>query len=219
MGVFEVYQRTGDGFFDGNDLLNQWNSTMGNKRRRLSEFMDSPKTKEFIEALIIDESHRRKTDIGENQLLIKVKGRNTKDGRTPDKVWLNPILFIKLAMWINPAFEVQVIRFVYDSMIQYRNDAGDAYRKLASSVESLVGKNGMPRFMPNISKALNYVTFGAHESMIRNSHGDEVQQRELWRLEIKLADLIDDGFIKSYDELISYLRKKWCDKYQPNVLR
>ncbi|WP_297644192.1 hypothetical protein [uncultured Bacteroides sp.] len=27
---------------------------------------------------------------------------------------MNPLLFIKFAMWITPTFEVKVLRFVYD---------------------------------------------------------------------------------------------------------
>ena len=46
----------------------------------MSEFIDSPKTKEFLKALAVEESHRLKTGIGENQLMKKAKGRNTKDG-------------------------------------------------------------------------------------------------------------------------------------------
>ena len=45
-----------------------------------------------------------------------------------------PVLFVKFAMWLNPRFEVQVIKFVYDEMIKYRNEAGNAYNKLGSAV-------------------------------------------------------------------------------------
>lgn len=71
IGNYNVVQRTSDGFFDGSELLRQWNANINNPRRRMSEFLDSPKTKEFLKALSDDESQRRKTDIGENQLLIK----------------------------------------------------------------------------------------------------------------------------------------------------
>lgn len=75
--TFSVVQRTSDGYFDGGELLRQWNNIEGNPRR-MSEFIDSPKVKEFLKALAEDESHSRKSDIGENQLLIKVKGRSGK---------------------------------------------------------------------------------------------------------------------------------------------
>ena len=186
---FRVVQRTSDGYFDGSELLRQWNGVEGNPRRRMSEFIDSPKVKEFLKALAEDESHRAKIDIGENQLLIKIKGRNTKEGKTPDKVWMNPLLFIKFAMWINPTFEVKVLRFVYDEMIRYRNDAGDAYKELSSAVMKIVPKDFMPKAMQKVGEALNWVIFNSHEKMLRNKYGDEMKQRELWQLEKKVSDL------------------------------
>lgn len=97
---FSVIQRTSDGYFDGGELLRQWNNVDENPRRRMSEFIDSPKTKEFLKALYVDESHRLKTDIGENQLLIKTKGRNTKDGNSRLMLYRNgnsaPIQTVKI---------------------------------------------------------------------------------------------------------------------------
>lgn len=215
---FSVIQRTSDGYFDGGELLRRWNNVDENPRRRMSEFIDSPKTKEFLKALSVDESHRLKTDIGENQLLIKTKGRNTKDGKTPDKVWMNPLLFIKFAMWINPTFEVKVLRFVYDVMIRYRNDAGDAYKELSSAVMKIVPSHFMPKAMQKIGEALNWIIFNSHEKMLRNKHGDEARLRELWQLEKKIAGLIEEGFISTYEQLISYLRKLYRKNWEPKVL-
>lgn len=217
MGEFNVTQRTGDGYFNGSELLRQWNDVAENPRRRMAEFIDSPKTKEFLKALAKDESHRRKTDIGVNQLLIKVKGRNTKEGKTPDKVWMNPLLFIKFAMWINPKFEVQVLRFIYDEMIRYRNEAGDAYRELGSAVQRIVPKDFMPKAMQKIGEALNWVIFNSHEKMLRNKNGDEAKMRELFQLEKKVADLINEGFIRTYDHLINYLRGKYQQRNYPAI--
>ncbi len=214
---FRVVQRTSDGYFDGSELLRQWNGVEGNPRRRMSEFIDSTKVKEFLKALAEDESHRAKIDIGENQLLIKIKGRNTKEGKTPDKVWMNPLLFIKFAMWINPTFEVKVLRFVYDEMIRYRNDAGDAYKELSSAVMKIVPKDFMPKAMQKVGEALNWVIFNSHEKMLRNKYGDEMKQRELWQLEKKVSDLINEGFITNFDNLISYLRNQYQKRNNPQV--
>lgn len=214
---FSVIQRTSDGYFDGSELLRQWNNVAENPRRRMAEFIDSPKTKEFLKALAKDESHRSKSDIGENQLLIKVKGRNTKEGKTPDKVWMNPLLFIKFAMWINPTFEVKVLRFVYDEMIRYRNDAGDAYKELSSAIMSIVPKDFMPKAMQKIGEALNWVIFGSHEKELRNKHGEEQKQRELYQLEKKVADLVNEGFITDFDNVINYLRIQYQNRNSPKV--
>lgn len=226
---FSVTQRTSDGFFDGSELLRQWNSVDGNPKREMKKFLDSPSTQEFLTALAIDENERKspiaKMRHGDNQqvkttdLIIMVKGRNTKRGKTPDKVWMNPLLFIKFAMWINPTFEVKVLRFVYDEMIKYRNDAGDAYRDLSSAIGKIVPSDFMPKAMQKVAEALNWIVFGNHEKMARNKYGYEHKQRELYQIEKKITDLINEGFIKNYDSLIGYLRKKYQEVQYPKVFR
>lgn len=115
--------------------------------------------------------------------------------------------------------EVKVIRFVYDEMIKYRNDAGDAYRDLSSAIGKIVPADFMPKAMQKVAEALNWIVFGCHEKMARNKYGDENKQRELYQLEKKIADLINDGFIKNYDSLINYLRKKYQENQYPKVFR
>ena len=68
---FSVTQRTSNGFFDGSELLRQWNAVDGNIKRQMSKFLEMDTTKEFIEALAIDEnerkSHKAKMLHAENQ--------------------------------------------------------------------------------------------------------------------------------------------------------
>jgi len=131
---------------------------------------------------------------------------------------MHPLLFIDFAMWINPTFKVKVLKFVYDQMIKYRNDAGDAYKDLGSAVGKIVGKSFMPVAMSKIGKAINYCVFNAHEDMIRNKEGEEGKMRELWQLERKVADLINEGFIPTYDKVIDYLRDVWRKRYTPQIM-
>lgn len=217
MGEFTVSQRTKDGYFDAGELLRQWNSVEGNPRRQMSKFLESDNTSEFLKALAEDESHRAKMLIGENQLLMEVKGRNTKEGKIPDKVWMNPLLFIKFAMWINPRFEVKVIRFVYDEMIQYRNLAGDAYPAMCRAVCSILPGDVFQRKIKDLAKSLNIIVYGKHESEMRNKIGDEAKIRELYQLELQIAQWIDLGFIKDYDGLKKTLTKVYYQRH-PNVL-
>ena len=139
--------------------------------------------------------------------------RGKKNGGT----WMHPILFIKFAMYLSPKFEYHVLKFVSDEMIRYRNDAGDAYKELSSAVMKIVPKDYMPKAMKKIGEALNWIIFNGHERLLRNKHGDESKQRELWQLEKKIADLINEGFITAFDPLIDYLRKLYEKKNNPAV--
>ena len=102
MGDFTVSQRTKDGYFDGGDLLRQWNSVKGNEQRKMDEFLLAKRTRDFIEALIVEE---RENGLGENSPKIdnqvvkksKVKEKG-KAGRPKEEVWMHPFLFTKFAM-------------------------------------------------------------------------------------------------------------------------
>ena len=213
MGEFNVTQRTKDGFFCATELLRQWNEyanlNRGNsphlKQKDLKEFFYNKNTKEFIDALLEEEKLSTK-----NLAYLKLRG---KSGGT----WMHPVLFVKFAMWLNPRFEVQVIKFVYDEMIKYRNEAGDAYNKLGSAVSKIVRKDFMPQSIQKVGEALNWIVFNEHERNIRNQYGEEKKQRELYELERKVADLINEGFIKSYDQMITYLKNVYRHKYLPAV--
>ena len=213
MGEFNVTQRTKDGFFCATELLRQWNeyanlnreNSPHLKQKDLKEFFYNKNTKEFIDALLEEEKLSTK-----NLAYLKLRG---KSGGT----WMHPVLFVKFAMWLNPRFEVQVIKFVYDEMIKYRNEAGDAYNKLGSAVSKIVRKDFMPQAMQKVGEALNWIVFNEHERNIRNQYGEEKKQRELYELERKVADLINEGFIKSYDQMITYLKNVYRHKYLPAV--
>ena len=64
MGQFQVEQRTKDGMFNATALLKQWNEYAENlhrenspyvKKKELKEFFDNKNTKEFIDALMVEE--------------------------------------------------------------------------------------------------------------------------------------------------------------------
>lgn len=207
MGEFEVTQRTSDGMFCATTLMKQWNEANDSKKE-IKHFLDENKnTQEFINALISEENLN-----GRNSAYLATKGKN---GGT----WMHPYLFIKFAMWLNPKFEVKVIKFVYDELIKYRNEAGDAYREMCSSVASIVDKEkSASKAITKVAKALNYIVYNAHESEIRNKQAEESKVKELAELERDITKLINRGFIKTFDQLIKYLRQLWSEKYLPKEL-
>ena len=201
MGDFDVSQRTKDGMFNATALLKQWNAQDGVAQRKLDNYFASAKTTEFIDTII----EREKLNTPK-MVYLKTRGNN---GGT----WMHPLLFIDFAMWINPSFKYDVLKFVYDQMIKYRNDSGDAYKLLSSAVGSIVPKNDMRKYMQIIAKGINYIIVGRHEHMVRNECGTEEIQKEYFELEKQVAMLINDGFLKTGEEVVNYLRRKFIKKY------
>lgn len=201
MGDFDVSQRTKDGMFNATALLKQWNAQDGVSQRKLDNYFASAKTTEFIDTIV----EREKLNTPK-MVYLKTRGSN---GGT----WMHPLLFIDFAMWINPSFKYDVLKFVYDQMIKYRNDSGDAYKLLSSAVGSIVPKNDMRKYMQTIAKGINFIIVGRHEHMVRNECGTEEIQKEYFELEKQVAMLINDGFLKTGEEVVIYLRKKFIKKY------
>lgn len=208
MGQFEVQQRTQDSYFDANALLSQWNSAKGNPQRAMSRFFESENVKSFIEALEDDLSQNAEMQYGDIQVVREIKGRNTAKGKTKDQVWMHPYLFIKFAMWLNPRFEVQVIKFVYDELIKNRHLAGDNYNVLTSAIATLPDSD-----YKQVAVAIQWIVFNRTGKNLRQSATQE-QLREISEIEHSLAFSINMGFVKNNMELISLLRKMYNDKYR-----
>lgn len=208
MGDFNVFQRTSDGYFDANELLRQWNAVEGNPERNLKRFLESPKTKEFIDALISDLSYGAKMQLPDTQVFKIIKSKTLRDGsKTIGKAWMHPYLFIKFAMWINPKFEVQVIRFVHDQLIDYRDKAGDAYKRMSSALSRIIEPSRLRDKIQDLARSVNIIIYGLHQSMIRNSVGEEAKAKELMELEIDIAKMIEFGYITTEEQLRDYLYK------------
>ena len=200
MGDFEVVQRTKDQMFNATSLLKQWNEHSG-QQKQMAHFTDNSSTKEFIKTLKKEESYKER-----NSVLIKSRG---KYGGT----WMHPFLFIDFAMWINPTFKYQVIKFVYDELIKNRHLAGDNYKTFCSAVHSIASNCDFS--IP--AKWLNYVVFNTHKPQIRNEASQD-QLEVLQRLEKKYADLISEGYIKDLSTLKQKLLKEWKKRHAQTPL-
>jgi len=108
-------QRTKDGYFDSNTLINNWNLNNPSKRKELAKYKANNSTKEYIEQLI-------KRGV-ENPMLISNKG-----------TWMHPKLFIDFAMWVSVEFKDLVIDYVLDGLIKSRNDSGDYYNQMCATI-------------------------------------------------------------------------------------
>jgi len=208
MGNFEVFQRTSDGFFNATALLRQWNK--GDKKKDLDDFLGNKMTKEYIKVI---ESKENLNTQKSGDLKV-VKSTRGKFGGT----WMHPFLFIDFAMWLNVEFKYEVIKFVYDQLIQYRIEAGDTYREMAAEIARISKREDIARNISNVASAINIIVYGRHQREIRNKEAEEQSMRDLVKMQIKVMELIKEGFIKSYDALIDYLRRIWIERNQPKEL-
>ena len=204
MGEFKVVQRTKDGFFNATELLKQWNVS-NNSKKELKHYFENQSANELINTIVERENlNSRKS------AYLSSRGKN---GGT----WMHPILFIDFAMWINPSFKYDVIKFVYDEMIKFRNLAGDAYPSMCRAVRSIMPESIFREKVKDLARSLNIIVYGRHESEMRNKVGDEAKIREMYELEKQIAQWINIGLVCNYKQLKAALNKLYYQKY-PNAL-
>lgn len=213
LGMFNVIQRTEDSYFEANRLLLEWNNVKHATRRRMDDFLNSSKTKEFIEEIEEQESNPVEKNLHtENQAVVIIKGRKTKNGQTPNRVFMHPYLFIDFAMWLNPKFKYHVIKFVYDQLIDLRHTAGDQNNLLRYAVAAKW--HPLPEYFRSLNMGLNHIVFGKHVKGIRNTASEE-QLNDLNNLQNIFVYNVKSNIITNEKKLLLELRKEYARRYVP----
>lgn len=137
---FEVSQKSKSGMFSATDLVRIGNikrKELGLASFNLAQYLKQKNTLEFIEEL-------QKS----NAEVVK-KGR----GRLAN-TWVHPLLFIDIALAINPKFKVEVYQWLFDELIKYRNDSGESYKKMVGALYERSAKKDFHQF---IAKVATYI--------------------------------------------------------------
>lgn len=186
-----IEQRNTDGYFNATLLLELANAA-SDKKRRFADFWENDGTQSFMEELARNLNVEKKAHLG-NVLITDLY--ETKRGRG-GCTWMHPYLFVKFAMWLSPKFEVQVIKWVYDNLIDFRNQAGDYYKELCSSIMNryiqYYNDKPSPLIFSNEAKFLNSLVVGEFKGLERNEL-NEKQLDLLNNLQKLDIDMINNG--------------------------
>lgn len=189
-----IEQRNTDGYFNATTLLTAYNAN-SEKKKVIAEFWSNDSTKDFMKELAYELNIGKNLQLGttlESDLYETKRGRG---GCT----WMHPYLFVKFAMWLSPKFEVQVIKWVYDNLIDFRNQAGDYYKELCSAIMNrytqYYSDKPSPLVFSNEAKFLNSLVVGEFKGVERNEL-NEKQLDLLNNLQKLDIDMIERGFGK-----------------------
>ena len=115
-----ISQKSKSGFFSATEL-----ERAGNKYRvmndlpflKLNTYFSNSANKEFI-------------------IKLEAKyGKVKTDGRGKgNHIWVHPMLFIDIALWIDPKMKVEVYEWLMDNLLLFRNDSGDSYKKMTGAL-------------------------------------------------------------------------------------
>lgn len=115
LGGSEVRQDSKTGMFNVNDLLSIYNK-QGKRQKRIEPYMRRKESKELVEAIL-----KRLNSNDNNCCYLDSDIIKTAKGRINGGTWMHPYMFIDFAMWLSPDFKVMCIEWIYDQVIELRN--------------------------------------------------------------------------------------------------
>lgn len=122
----EVWQKTKDSYFCLTDLVNAGNKYRfknGKSLFSLTMYLKSKQTKEFIKEL-------------ESKYNIKAL---KKGGTRNSKSWGHPLLFIDVALAIDPKLKIEFYEWIMDELVKYRVKSGSKYNIMCGVIFENMG--------------------------------------------------------------------------------
>lgn len=137
----EISQQSKTGFFSATELVNagnKWRRINGLKDFNLSQYLKSNSFTEFKNEL--------ETKYG--NVITSSRGRNSN-------TWAHPLIFIDIALAINPKLKIEVYEWLFDNLIRFRNDSGDSYKEMTAAIYiRFPNKREFPGY---IQRVANYI--------------------------------------------------------------
>lgn len=116
----QISQKSKSEFFSATDLVKA-----GNKWRILNNMMPFNHL-QYFQSNSFKELEK---ELKKKYNIVRIIGR----GRG-NHTWVHPILFIDIALAINPKLKIEVYEWLFDNLIKYRNDSGDSYKKMCGTL-------------------------------------------------------------------------------------
>lgn len=215
-----------DGYVCITEAMNSIKSkreSMGLSSREINDVLSQQGFKEKIKALMSqlgygNDNVKNKLDY-DNLTLKEFRKAGLayrKGGRGIQKWFIDPYVFITIAMELDPEIYATVVIWLTDGLVKNRNIAGDTHIKMSGDIRYLLGDNitndDFKRYISRIAKGINYVVFGKHEEGIRN-YASITQMQEIIMIQGYISDMIESGIVSNFDGIINYLGMKWKKRW------
>ena len=116
----EISQKSKSELLSATDLVkagNAWRISNGFPEFNFYQWRQSNNTREFIVEL----------EKKYGTAIISGRGRG-------HHTWVHPFLFLDLALAINPKLKVEVYEWLFDKLLEYRNDSGDSFKEMTGAL-------------------------------------------------------------------------------------
>ena len=165
-----IGQQSKTEFFSATDLMlagNKWRYANSLSAFNLAQYMRSKSFLEFKEEL--ESKYRNVVSVS--------RGRK---GST----WVHPLIFIDIALAINPKLKIEVYEWLFDNLIKYRNDSGDSYKQMCAAIFARYGNKR--EFHKYIQRVANYIKVSLKVNDWQLATAEQLYKRDLIHNSIRL---------------------------------
>ena len=110
-------------------------------------------------------------------VIINGRGRNSA-------TWVHPLIFIDIALAINPKLKIEVYEWLFDNLIKFRNDSGDSYKEMCAAL--YIRFKNKSEFHNYIINVANRIKKSLGVSDWQKASEEELRKRDLIHISIKL---------------------------------
>ena len=166
----QISQQSKTEFFSATELVNagnKWRLSNGYKEFNLSQYLKSSSFVEF----------KKELESKYGNVLSSSKGRNSN-------TWVHPLLFIDIALAINPKLKIEVYEWLFDNLIRFRNDSGDSYKEMSAAIYvRFTNKRDFPNY---IQRVANYIKSQLKVDDWQKATEEQLRKRDLIHNSIRL---------------------------------
>ena len=209
-----VRQKTENGFLCLTDLQQAFDKARiqyGWNDRRINDIISTQTFKErtyyiLKELKIIETEFSVFIQMLDNQGIVdsfKSLGIWEMKGKGSERlVWVNPYIFVGIALEINPKLYASTVLWLTDSLIFDRREAGGNYLPMNIAINTKLGLSEYWKYAELINKKI----FGKHEKGIRNLASKE-DLKKIAKLEDLITTAINMEWVKNENDLINSICK------------
>ena len=139
----QISQNSKTEMLSATDLVaigNKWRIVNGLPIFNMSNWLSTKSTKEFVNELELR--------YGKENVRKASRGKNSH-------TWLHPVLFIDLALAINPKIKIEVYEWLFDQLIKNRNESGNSYKEMCGALFVRASrKDGFHRYIQEVAKKI-----------------------------------------------------------------
>lgn len=166
----EISQQSKTEFFSATELVNagnKWRFSNGHSIFNLSQYL---KSSSFV-------SFKTELEAKYGEVISSSRGRNSN-------TWVHPLLFIDIALAINPKLKIEVYEWIFDNLIRFRNDSGDSYKQMSAAIYTRTSnKSDFPNY---IQKVANMIRKELKVEDWQNATEEQLKKRDTIHNSIRL---------------------------------